>query len=123
VPDVGIQAFADSGASAHLRRGEEGITKSYPCPHCGQRTISAWRRLSLGPARPAVCSACGKGVGVPWSALWLIPLALVVGKIGRFIVVGFNPAIEDYMVGLAVNFVVGLAFFAWMWIRVPLVKQ
>jgi hypothetical protein len=39
---------------------------SYPCPHCGQRTISFWQRVSLGPAWPTRCQGCRGRVGVPW---------------------------------------------------------
>ncbi len=96
------------------------MPKLYPCPHCGQRTISVWRRLGIGPAKPAVCAECGRNVGVPWSALWLIPLSLVVSRGVRYFAAGFDPSTEDYLAGA----IVGLVFWAWAWVKlVPLVKQ
>ena len=80
--------------------------------------------MSIAPARPAACSACGRSVGVPWGALWLIPLSLVVAHGTRLAVVGFNPAFRDYMVGAGAGVALGTVFFLWMWVRwVPLVKQ
>lgn len=97
---------------------------TYPCPHCGQRSISLKRRLSIGPARPVVCTACGGRVGVPWGTLWLIPLSLGVAQGTRLAVVGFSPAFQDYLMGAGVGLVVGTVFFLWMWVRwVQLVKQ
>lgn len=54
----------------------------FDCPHCGQPGISAIRKLSLGPAVPATCKACGKKVGVPYTAmLAAIPfLAAILGS-------------------------------------------
>lgn len=31
----------------------------YKCPHCGVKTISAWKKLSAGRAMPAKCTNCG----------------------------------------------------------------
>ncbi len=39
------------------------------CPHCGKQGISTLRKMFLGPAVPATCKACGKKVGVPYSAM------------------------------------------------------
>jgi len=39
------------------------------CPHCGQPGISEIRKMCLGPAVPATCKACGKKVGVPYTAI------------------------------------------------------
>ena len=47
------------------------MAKRYECPHCGERTISAWRRAFLGPALPTRCSSCRQRVGVSWSMTWL----------------------------------------------------
>lgn len=52
------------------------MAKRYACPHCGEKTISLWRRLFLGPALPTRCSACQQRVGVSWSMTWI---GLVVG--------------------------------------------
>lgn len=40
----------------------------HECPHCNQRGISTLHKLSLGPAVPATCQACGRKVGVPWGS-------------------------------------------------------
>ena len=49
------------------------------CPHCGQQAISELRKLLIGPAVPARCRACGKKVGVPYSAmLAVIPFAAAI---------------------------------------------
>ena len=39
------------------------------CPHCGKAGISLMRKMRLGPVVPATCRACGKKVGVPWTAM------------------------------------------------------
>jgi transcription elongation factor Elf1 len=39
------------------------------CPHCGKQGISTLRKMFLGPAVPATCKACGKKVGVPYTAM------------------------------------------------------
>lgn len=96
------------------------MAKSYPCPHCGHRTITLWRRLSLGPARPAVCSDCGSGVGVPWSSLWLIPLAVIVPRVAIVVIPGSDGSLGAHLAAAAISLVVCLA----IWFRfVPLVKQ
>ena len=96
------------------------MAKSYPCPHCGHRTITLWRRLSLGPARPAVCSDCGSGVGVPWSSLWLIPLAVIVPRMAIVVIPGSDGSLWAHLAAAAVSLVV----FLTMWFRfAPLVKQ
>lgn len=48
------------------------------CPHCGKTGISVLRKMFLGPAAPATCKACGKKVGVPYTAM----LALIPGVAG-----------------------------------------
>src|SRR5262245_29862682 len=42
---------------------------NFECPHCHQRTISAWRKQWLGPGSRATCSSCGGKSGVPWSTM------------------------------------------------------
>ena len=53
------------------------------CPHCGKPGISAMRKMCLGPAVPATCKACGKKVGVPYTAmLAIVPfLAAIFGSV------------------------------------------
>ncbi len=41
----------------------------YKCPHCNKESISKFRKMFLGPSVPAICSFCGKKVGVPYTAL------------------------------------------------------
>lgn len=51
----------------------------YTCPHCKQPGISRLRKLSLGPALPATCKACGRKVGVPYSSmLALVPFIIAI---------------------------------------------
>jgi|SoiMethySBSTD1v2_1073268.scaffolds.fasta_scaffold1060066_2 hypothetical protein len=47
------------------------------CPHCHKPAIPVWRKLFLGPATAATCSACGGAVSVPWSGFWVIVPFLV----------------------------------------------
>ncbi len=51
------------------------------CPHCGKRGISPVRKMWLGPALPATCTACGKKVGVPYVAALLafLPFFVAIG--------------------------------------------
>lgn len=57
------------------------MLKKLKCPHCGELTISVFRKLCLGPAVPTTCKACGKKVGVPYSAV-LAVLPLLAAYIG-----------------------------------------
>jgi hypothetical protein len=58
------------------------------CPNCGNETISAWRKFSLGPAISTRCKQCGAKVSVSWrSLLGLLPLLLsffVATHLGNF---------------------------------------
>jgi hypothetical protein len=38
------------------------------CPYCKQRAMTAWGKLSLGPARSVKCASCGRRVSVSWWA-------------------------------------------------------
>ena len=51
------------------------------CPHCGKHGISLLRKMWLGPALPATCTACGKKVGVPYIAVLLafLPFLVAIG--------------------------------------------
>ena len=40
------------------------------CPNCHANTISGLRKLCLGPATYATCSACGAHVSVPVASLF-----------------------------------------------------
>jgi hypothetical protein len=92
--------------------------QSYPCPHCGQRTIPLWRRALLGPAWPTVCSDCGKGVGVPWSSMRMVFLGMLLILVGDRIAARFGLAIEIWVVAV----LLGLVLAAWVrW--VPLEKR
>lgn len=85
------------------------------CPHCGDPGIPLWRKLSLGPAFPTTCRACGSRVGVPPSSmLALIPaLTCVVAS-------AFIPSLPLRMV----LWWVGAALTAIVWmIWVPLERR
>lgn len=71
-----------------LIQGEVMLT----CPHCGNQAMSQARKLWLGPASSASCTACGRKVSVSWLAMlavtpflaaifsghWLLPQHYVV---------------------------------------------
>jgi uncharacterized paraquat-inducible protein A len=74
--------------STNERVENKSFTRRRPmheCPHCNQRGISTLRKLSLGPAVPATCQACGRKVGVPWGrSLAAASPALVALLVGMF---------------------------------------
>ena len=49
------------------------------CPHCGKPGITTMRKIFLGPAVPATCKACGRKIGVPYTAM--LPFILFIGAI------------------------------------------
>ena len=54
----------------------------YRCPHCGQPGISWLRKMCLGPPIPATCKACGRKVGVPYTAMVaLVPLLIAIAAL------------------------------------------
>jgi hypothetical protein len=95
------------------------VTKSYPCPHCQKVTISLWRRLCLGPAWPATCSACGKRVGVPWWSLWLVLLFSLAGYGLGLSLMGRGKPILVLVVVVTIFFPLCVAWVRW----VPLIKR
>ena len=87
----------------------------HACPHCGGPGIATARKRWLGPAIRARCRACGRTIGVPWSA----PLA---GRPGLAVLlpcaaVASPPA-------RALRFVAGVLVTAYVHVRyVPLVRR
>jgi uncharacterized protein YhhL (DUF1145 family) len=48
---------------------------SFRCPHCQQRTISAWQKLKSNGWKPSQCSQCG-GKYVPIAWFSLVPILI-----------------------------------------------
>jgi hypothetical protein len=99
--------------------------KRYPCPHCGDLTITFWRRLWLGPAFPARCPGCGGRVGVPWSRAWLGFLSAFAGALIPQILLGFRRELSIATRMLIVGALIGifaLLMSVW-WRKVPLEKR
>ena len=51
----------------------------FSCPHCGEKGISLWTKIWLGPGVLATCKCCEKKVSVPYKAMFvLIPMLLAI---------------------------------------------
>ena len=49
------------------------------CPHCGEKGISLWTKMWLGPGVLATCKCCEKKVSVPNKAMFaIIPMLIAV---------------------------------------------
>lgn len=104
----------------------------FPCPHCGQPGVSVVRKLALGPALPATCTACRGKVGVPWSSM-LFPVlpwfAITMGSAFLPTVLPALPALPGQLVSTRVSVLIAVAGVSWLalswyWLyRVPLVRR
>lgn len=83
----------------------------HECPHCNEPGISTLRKLSLGPAVPATCQACGQKVGVPWGSA----MAASSPAIGAW-VVGILAGSIAILIGLALvgAIVSGVLYHHWV---------
>jgi hypothetical protein len=62
-------------------------------------------------------------VGVPWSSLWLIPLALVASRGVQLVAFGFETSLAASLTGAFVGLVLALCLWVWAWLKwVPLVR-
>lgn len=98
------------------------------CPACGQRCLSAWDKLWLGPARSVRCGSCSCRVSVPW----LPTLAfLLVGNVAPFILLAlvWQPLLRRFgsvsfavfAMGSSVLLFVFAALSLWAYVRwIPL---
>ncbi|MFT5599446.1 MAG: hypothetical protein ACI9YO_000146 [Gammaproteobacteria bacterium] len=51
----------------------------FKCPHCGEKGISLWTKMWLGPGVLAACTGCEKKVSVPNKAMFaIIPMLLAI---------------------------------------------
>lgn len=51
----------------------------FKCPHCGEKGISLWTKMWLGPGVLATCGCCERKVSVPNKAmLAIIPMLVAV---------------------------------------------
>ena len=58
------------------RTGQESVPSRYRCPRCGKAAMDGAIKLMRGPAKTFPCKACGRNVGVSWSAmLAVVPIA------------------------------------------------
>lgn len=57
----------------------------YKCPHCGNKGISGWEKLSLGLFRTVSCEECGNKVGVSYYVFLLIPFIIAIDLMFRYI--------------------------------------
>ena len=81
----------------------------FQCPHCGERTISFWRKQRLIPLTWMSCDSCGKDVKVAGWAYYIANLPLLVSI---FLMV----YLENYVVFLP-GFIISLLIH---WKFVPL---
>lgn len=88
------------------------------CPFCGQPALSAWRKLTLGPARSLPCRACGRRVGV---AFW--PAAAVLAPAVLFVALARRIAEHGYGLLVAAAVLVLLWVFVGYARCVPLRKR
>lgn len=65
------------------------MMKRLNCPHCEKPGISVLRKLFLGPALPATCKACGKKVGVPYTASLMANTPFLAAFVASFFVESF----------------------------------
>ena len=75
------------------------------CPHCGNPGISVLRKLCLGPAVPATCKACGKKVGVPYTAM-LAGIPFLAAVFGSTLVEPFAVKAAMWLCGFVVMAVI-----------------
>ena len=73
----------------------------YKCPHCGEPGVSKMRKMFLGPAIPATCKACGKKVGVPYTAM-LAALPFFIAIVASAFVESFLVKASLWIAGLLV---------------------
>lgn len=85
------------------------------CPRCDKPAMSAWRKMSMGPAMPVKCAACGKRVGVPWSSMLTMT---------PFIAALLGAAFIEPLAGKVLVFITGFAVMSVIHVRwVPLVPR
>ena len=91
------------------------MMRGLECPHCHQVAISGWGKMFLGPLSAAKCQACGRNVGVSWSAMWVI-IPLVAAAY-------FAAQVNSLLIAGAL-WVAGLALMVWLNCRfVPLIAK
>lgn len=90
------------------------MNKQLNCPHCGEATMTAWRRLAFGPIISFQCRACGKKFSLSHRS-WLLLLPLF------GIVLGMN-VIPPMVVVILATFNVVFVCWALLW-WVPLVPR
>lgn len=87
----------------------------FTCPNCNRPGVSVARKMCLGPAIPATCTACGKKVGVPWFSVVAVFPAL-----GAAVCAGFVDGIAVKALLLAIGFaLMSIIHMAW----IPLVPR
>lgn len=82
---------------------------TYPCPHCGERTLSFRQKDSVGLLKSATCRRCGGEASVsqwPWALFNLCSFAIMVSLIY---------SIDNPTILLATM----VAFFIFQWVLVP----
>jgi hypothetical protein len=85
------------------------------CPHCHQLAMSGWNKMFLGPGIVVTCQACGRNVGVSWSAMWVIILLVAAAY--------FAAQVNSLLIAGAL-WVVGSALMLWLNYRyVPLIAK
>jgi hypothetical protein len=96
------------------------------CTHCGNRAMSAAKKLWVGPARSVRCKVCGQRVSVAWlQSLLVLTLGwapfLIVGLYPVFTGVGSPLWVDAAAIGA---FLVGAVAMFWLYVKfVPLVKR
>lgn len=78
----------------------------FVCPHCGEKGISFWTKMGLGPGVLATCRSCDKKVSVPNKAMFaLIPMlfAIVIGQESDTVLVKAGFFMLGFLVSLALH--------------------
>ena len=78
----------------------------FNCPHCGEKEISLWTKMWLGPGVLATCKSCDKKVSVPTKAmLAIIPMliAILIAQESDKVLVEAGFFILGFLVSLALH--------------------